>query len=138
MSYQVELFLIFWRMEMNYKRLNRAAMRIAQMFTVMFTCALLFVANLAPANAAPMNNTGANSDLTKGSERLDDVQKKSEEILRNPPMSLDRVQDESNKGLNEVQGAADIQDMNRPSNSQQATSIQEKAEQVLEKVKGEK
>jgi hypothetical protein len=123
---------------MNYKCLNKAAMRIAQVFTVMFTCALLFVANLAPANAASMNNTGANSDLTKGSERLDDVQKKSEEILRNPPMSLDRVQDESNKGLNEVQGAADIQDMNRPSNSQQATSIQEKAEQVLEKVKGEK
>jgi hypothetical protein len=123
---------------MNYKRLNGAAMRIARAIAVVFTCALLFMANLAPANAAPMNNAGTNSDLTKGSERLDDVQKKSEEILRNPPMSLDRVVDESNKGLNEVQGDADVQDMNRPSNSQQATSIQDKAEQVLEKVKGEK
>jgi hypothetical protein len=123
---------------MNYNRLSKVAMRVAQAITLMFTCALLFVANLAPANAAPMNNAGANSNLTKGSERLDDVQKKSEEILRNPPMSLDRVVDESNKGLNEVQGDADIQDMNRPSNSRQATSIQDKAEQVLEKVKGEK
>jgi hypothetical protein len=125
-------------MKMNYRNFSKAISRIAQVCTIALTCALLFFANLAPANAAPMNNTGANSDLTKGSERLDDVQKKSEEILRNPPFSLDRVQDESNKGLNEVQGAADIQDMNRPSNSKQATSIQEKAEQVLEKVKGEK
>jgi hypothetical protein len=50
---------------------------------------------------------------------------------------MDKVQAESNKGLNEVQGDADIQDMNRPSNSQKATSIQQKAEQILEKVKGE-
>ncbi|MCY7283070.1 MAG: hypothetical protein LH679_06430, partial [Cyanobacteria bacterium CAN_BIN43] len=72
----------------------------------------------------------------KGSERLDNIQKKSEEILRHPPLDLKSVQDESNQGLNEVQGAADIQDMNRPSNSQKATSIEEKAEQILEKVTG--
>jgi hypothetical protein len=123
---------------MNYKSFTQAISRIAKVLTLAVTCALLLFVSLSPANAAPMNNSGANSDLTKGSERLDDVQKKSEEILRNPPLSLERVQDESNKGLNEVQGAADIQDMNRPSNSSQATSIQEKAEQVLEKVKGEK
>jgi hypothetical protein len=123
---------------MNHNRFNKLIIRVAQVCTVMFTCAVLFFANLAPASAAPMNKTGSNSDLTKGSERLDDVQKKSEEILRNPPLSLDRVVDESNKGLNEVQGDADIQDMSRPSNSREATSIEEKAEQVLKKVKGEK
>jgi hypothetical protein len=123
---------------MNHDRFNKLVIHVAQVFTVVFTCALLFFANLASANAAPMNNTGSNSDLTKGSERLDDVQKKSEEILRNPPLSLDRVVDESNKGLNEVQGDADIQDMSRPSNSREATSIEEKAEQVLKKMKGER
>jgi hypothetical protein len=122
---------------MNYNRFNKLAIHITKAFTLVFTCALLFFVNLASADAAPMNNTGANSDLTKGSERLDDVQKKSEEILRNPPLSLDRVVDESNKGLNEVQGDADIQDMSRPSNSREATSIEEKTEQVLKKVKGE-
>jgi hypothetical protein len=123
---------------MNNARFQRLITRITKLLTVALACTVLFFTNLLPASAAPMNNSGANSDLTKGSERLDDVQKKSEEILRNPPLSMDRVVEESNKGLNEVQGDADIQDMNRPSNSRQATSIEEKAEQVLKTVKGEK
>lgn len=123
---------------MNYSRFTKIILRFTQTLAIIFTCTLLIFSNAVPANAAPANTTQAKSDLTKGSERLDDVQKKSEEILRNPPLSMDRVQDESNKGLNEVQGDADIQDMSRPSNSRKATSIQEKAEQVLEKVTGEK
>jgi ABC-type phosphate transport system substrate-binding protein len=122
---------------MNYSRFVKMILRLTQALTIMFTCTLLIFGNAVPADAAPANTSQAKSNLTKGSERLDDVQKKSEEILRNPPLSMDRVQAESNKGLNEVQGDADIQNMSRPSNSQQATSIQEKAEQILEKVKGE-
>jgi len=122
---------------MIYNRFAKMILRLTQTLTIMFACTLLIFGNAATANAAPANTSQAKSDLTKGSERLDDVQKKSEEILRNPPLSMERVQNESNKGLNEVQGDADIQDMNRPSNSQKATSIQDKAEQILEKVKGE-
>jgi hypothetical protein len=122
---------------MNYHRFAKMILRLTRTLAIMFTCTLLIFGNAIPADAAPANTTQTRSDLTKGSERLDDVQKKSEEILRNPPLSMDRVQDESNRGLNEVQGDADIQDMSRTSNSQKATSIQEKAEQILEKVKGE-
>jgi len=122
---------------MIYNRFAKMILRLTQTLMIMFACTLLIFGNAATANAAPANTSQAKSDLTKGSERLDDVQKKSEEILRNPPLSMERVQNESNKGLNEVQGDADIQDMNRPSNSQKATSIQDKAEQILEKVKGE-
>ncbi len=122
---------------MNYNRFAKMILRLTQTLAIIFTCTLLIFGNAVPADAARANTTQAKSDLTKGSERLDDVQKKSEEILRNPPLSMERVQDESNQGLNEVQGDADIQDMSRPSNSQKATSIQEKAEQILEKVKGE-
>lgn len=122
---------------MNYNRFAKMILRFTQALMIIFTCTLLVFGNAMSVDAAPANTTQAKSDLTKGSERLDDVQKKSEEILRNPPLSMEQVQDESNKGLNEVQGAADIQDMSRPSNSQKATSIQEKAEQILEKIKGE-
>jgi long-subunit fatty acid transport protein len=124
--------------KMNYDRVTKMALRLTQTLAIIFTCTLLLFSNIAPASAAPANTTQMRSNPTKGSERLDDVQKKSEEILRNPAFSMERVQDESNRGLNEVQGDADIQEMSRPSNSQNATSIQDKAEQVLEKVKGEK
>jgi hypothetical protein len=122
---------------MNHNRFAKIILRLTQTLAIIFTCTLLIFGNVFLADAAPANTTRANSDLTKGSEHLDDVQKKSEEVLRNPSFSMDKVQTESNKGLNEVQGDADIQDMNRPSNSQKATSIQQKAEQILEKVKGE-
>jgi hypothetical protein len=121
----------------NYNRFAKSILRIAKAFAIVFACTFMVFTSMAAVDAAPANDTRAKTDLTKGAERLDDVQKKSEEILRNPPMSFDRVQTESSKGLNEVQGDADIQDMSRPSNSRGVTSIQEKAEQVLEKVKGE-
>lgn len=122
---------------MNYNRLAKMVLRLSKTLAIIFTCTLLIFSNVVPADAAPANTTQTKSDPTKGSERLYGVQEKSEEILRNPPLTMDRVQDESNKGLNEAQGDADINKMSRPSNSQKATSIQEKAEQVLEKVKGE-
>jgi hypothetical protein len=134
----MQILLIFLGgLMMNYSRFAKMILRLTKTLAIMFTCTLLTFGNAIPANAAPANTTQTRSDLNKGSERLDDVQKKSEEILRNPPLSMDRVQKESNEGLNEVQGSADIQDMSRTSNSQKATSIQEKAEQILEKVKGE-
>lgn len=121
---------------MNYSRFGKMVSRLTQTLAVIFTCTLLLFTNVVPAFAATANTTQAKSDPTKGSERLYDVQKKSEEALRHPPLDMKSVQDESNQGLNEVQGAADIEDMNRPSNSQKATSIEEKAEQILEKVTG--
>lgn len=121
---------------MTYSRFGKMVLRLTQTLAVIFTCTLLLFTHAVPAFAATANTTQTKSDPTKGSERLDNVQKKSEEILRHPPLDLKSVQDESNKGLNEVQGAADIQDMSRSSNSQKATSIEEKAEKILEKVTG--
>lgn len=121
---------------MNFNRFSRVVSRLTQTLAIIFICTLLLFSNVLPANAASANTTQAKSDSTEGSVRLDNVQKKSEEALRHPPLDMQSVQDESNQGLNEIQGAADVQDMNRPSNSQRATSIEEKAEQILEKVKG--
>jgi len=121
---------------MVYSRFGKMVSRLTRTLAVIFTCTLLLFTNAVPAFAATANTTQTKSDPTKGSERLDNVQKKSEEILRHPPLDMKSVQDEANQGLNEVQGAADIQDMSRPSNSQKATSIEEKAEQILEKVTG--
>lgn len=122
---------------MNYNRFAKMILRLTQTLAIMFTCTLLIFSNAVPANAAPANTTQSKSDPTQGSVHLDDIQKGSEEVLRHPPLDMKSVQDPSNEGLNEAQGAGDIQQMSRPSNSQKATSIQEKAEQILEKVKGE-
>lgn len=121
---------------MNFNRFDKVVSRLTRTLAIIFTCTLLLFSNVVSASAAPANTTQAKSDPTEGSVRLDNVQKKSEEALRHPPLDMESVQNESNQGLNEVQGAADVQDMNRPSNSQRATSIEEKAEQILEKVKG--
>jgi hypothetical protein len=122
---------------MNYNRFAKMFLRLTQTLAIMFTCTLLIFSNAVPANATPANTTQAKSDPTEGSARLYDIQKSSEEVLRHPPLDIKSVQDPSNEGLNEAQGDGDIDQMSRPSNSQKATSIQEKAEQILEKVKGE-
>lgn len=122
---------------MSYNRFAKIILRLTKTLAIMFTCTLLMFSNAVPANATSANTTQSKSKPTQGSVHLDDIQKSSEEVLRHPPLDMKSVQDPSNEGLNEAQGAGDIQEMSRPSNSQKATSIQEKAEQILEKVKGE-
>ncbi|BAY11670.1 hypothetical protein [Calothrix sp. NIES-2098] len=109
-------------------------LRPVRFLVVAFTCALLLLSNAFPAFAIDSYRSNPEEATTQ----LLDIQRKTDEVERSAPPGLNKVQEESNKGLNEVQGDADIDKMKRPSNSQSATSVEEKIENVLEKVTGKK
>ncbi|MEH1837452.1 MAG: hypothetical protein V7L20_01495 [Nostoc sp.] len=101
---------------------------------VAFTCALLLLSSAFPAFAIDSYQ----SDPTEATTQLLDIQAKTDEAAKEPPEGLKKTQKEANEGLNEVQGAADIDKQKRPENSQAATSVEENIKNALEKVTGKK
>ncbi|WP_375498321.1 hypothetical protein [uncultured Nostoc sp.] len=101
---------------------------------VAFTCALLLLSSAFPAFAIDSYQ----SDPTEATTQLLDIQRKTDEAAKEPPEGLEKTQKEANEGLNEVQGAADIDKQKRPENSQAATSVEENIKNVLDKVTGKK
>ena len=99
---------------------------------VAFTCALLLFSSAFPAFAIDSYQ----SDPTEATTQLLDIQAKTDQAAKEPPEGLKKTQKEANEGLNEVQGAADIDKQKRPENSQAATSVEENIKSVLEKVTG--
>ena len=117
---------------MNIARIKSLLSNSARFLVVAVACSLLLFSNAFPAFAS----SGAKTDPTEGSVHLDDVQRKSEDILKRDPLDLKETQAEANKGLNEIQGGADVNQMSRPSNSRKVESAAEKVERALEKVTG--
>ncbi|MEH2414767.1 hypothetical protein [Nostoc sp.] len=101
---------------------------------VAFTCALLLLSSVFPAFAIDSYQ----SHPTEGTTQLLDIQRKTDEAGKAPPIGLRKTQNETNEGLNEVQGAADIDKQKRPENSQSSTSVEETIKNALEKVTGGK
>jgi hypothetical protein len=99
---------------------------------VAFTCALLLLSSAFPAFALDSYQ----SDPTEATTQLLDIQAKTDEAAKAPPIGLRKTQKETNEGLNEVQGSADIDKQKRPENSQSSTSVEENIKNVLEKVTG--
>ena len=109
-------------------------LRPVRFLILAFTCTLLFVSNAFPAFAIDSYQ----SNPEKATTQLLETQRKTDEVGRSDPPGLNKVQEESNKGLNEVQGDADIDKMKRPSNSTNSTSVEDEVEGFLEKVTGKK
>lgn len=117
---------------MSFNRFISAILRPVRFLIVAVACALIVFSNAYPAAAIG----SVRSNPSEGEAHLDDIQRKSEEITKRDPLSLKETQREANKGLNEVQGRSNVQQMNRPSNSRQATSMGEKVKDALESVTG--
>ena len=95
-------------------------------------CALFLFANAAPALAFG----NSNSNLSKGVEQLDGVQKESEKAISGKLSDNNdgkSVRKNSAEGLNGVQGKADVENMYSPDDSK-ATSIEENIEEALEDI----
>ncbi|NMG21942.1 hypothetical protein [Brasilonema bromeliae] len=114
--------------------LGLSMLRPVRFLIVVFTCALLIFSYAFPAAAIGTQR----SNPEKGEAQLLETQKKTDEVTAKPPLGLKETTERANEGLNEVQGAADINKMNRPENSQQATSAEEQVENFLEKITGKK
>lgn len=111
-----------------------AMVRPVRFIVVAFTCALLLLTNAFPALAIGTTK----SDPTQATDQLNQIQRKTDQIATEPPPSLSREQEETNPGLNEVQGTADVDKMSRPENSQNATTVEDEVKGILEKVTGKK
>ncbi|MCL6753900.1 hypothetical protein KBT16_24160 [Nostoc sp. CCCryo 231-06] len=99
---------------------------------VAFTCALILLSSAFPAFAIDSYQ----SEPTEGTTQLLDIQAKTDEAAKAPPIGLRKSQKETNEGLNEVQGSADIDKQKRPENSQNSTSVEENIKNALGKVTG--
>lgn len=95
-----------------------------------FACALLFFSSAYPA--AAIGSTKSNP--SEGEVNLNKIQQKTDETIQAPPTTLREVQERSQGGLNEVQGAADANKMKNPENSQKATSFIDEVKGTLKDI----
>lgn len=119
---------------MNFARFKLPSLRPLRFVVAALMCVMLLLSTALPAAAIGASKSSPN----KGPEQLNKIQQKTEELTENNAPSNERVINESNKGLNEVQGTANAEKMNRPSNSQGAVTVEEKVEGFLEKITGDK
>jgi hypothetical protein len=112
-----------------------SVVRPMRFLVLAITCALLLLSNTLPAAAIESYK----SNPQKGTEQLLETQRRTDELTTQAPPGLEETQKRtSGGGLNEVQGTADIEKMNRPENSQEATSVEEEVSNFLKKVTGNK
>jgi hypothetical protein len=125
-----------------------ALWRSLRLFVAGCVCALMLFSNAMPAyslpnpfanNKADKTKTVETSNPTKGEEQLTGIEAGAQKTVNRSQdlLSADEVIKRSNEGLNEVQGAADIDQMKRPSNSQGET-IEGILQNKLEKATGQK
>ena len=108
-------------------------MKLAQFFTrivvILFVCGFMTFINIVPAIASQNN-------INRGMEQMPNIQTKAEEALKDAlephPYGQEKI---SNQGLNEVQGSADYNKMNRGANGDTPPAV-EQVENALEKVGG--
>ena len=117
---------------MQFLRFKLPAVRPVRLLIIAVVCSVLFFQNMLPAAAI----SSSPSDLRSGEVQLDEIYEKSEDALRREPRSMKELQSEASKGPNEVQGGADLnsRQMNRPENSEDATTAAEGVEKALKKL----
>jgi len=106
-------------------------LRPLRFVVVAVACTLLILSNVAPAFAA---GTTSPSKPTEGETQLKKVYDESENALNSGLNSIEEVTERAQQGVNEVQGGADLDKMNNPANSQDATTFKDQVKKALEKV----
>ncbi|ADI63339.1 hypothetical protein [Trichormus azollae] len=102
------------------------------MILVVFTCSFIFLFHALPALAI----SSYQNDPTEGPTQLLEIQRKTDEAAKEPPIGMKESQEKTRRGLNEVQGEADFEKMKRPENSQSANSVEQEVEGFLEEITG--
>lgn len=114
-----------------------------RLFVAACACALIVFANVSPAYSLPnpfaSSNSTQSSDPTKGEDKLLGIEAGAQKSVTREQdlLSGKEVTEKSNEGLNEVQGAADADQMYRPSDAQGET-IEEILQDKLEEATGQK
>ncbi|MBW4663737.1 MAG: low temperature-induced protein [Chroococcus sp. CMT-3BRIN-NPC107] len=119
-------------------RFNMSALRPVRFLIAACVCALLLLSNAIPVSADPVNPTSSTSSPQQGEANLQSIEKEAQKAVLKDPYSQKETKDKANQGLNEIQGAADIDQMSRPENSQDAISVEDKSKNFLEAITGRK
>jgi hypothetical protein len=120
-----------------------ALWRSLRLFVAGCVCALILLSNALPAYSLPnpfAPSTPQTSDPTQGEDKLLGIEEGAQKTVNRSQdlLSGEEVIKRSNEGrINEVQGAADIDKMKRPSNSQSET-IEGILQEKLEEATGQK
>lgn len=115
---------------MNFNRRFSAVSRLVRGLMIALVCALFLLTNAYPALAIGSNQ----SRPSEGEPRLNEILEKSEDAIRpENALSGETMAERANEGVNEVQGGGDLDQMNRPDNSRQATSAAEEVQRALSK-----
>jgi TolA-binding protein len=102
------------------------------MRTVLAVVASVLLIFSAASPAVAFGNSS--SSPAKGTAQMNDLQAESERAVKREPRDLKEVQRKAQEGPNEVQGRADMNKMNTPENSKQATTVREQVENAFEDV----
>jgi hypothetical protein len=112
---------------MLFNKLSNWLKNSIRLVLTVMVCGLLFISSVYPAQATP-------SQSTKGEANLNRIQNKTDKVARSNPQGLEEVTKEAQKGINEVQGAADKDKMISPKDASDATTVEEQAKGFLEKL----
>ncbi len=105
-------------------KLNNWLKSSIRLVLTVLVCGLLFISSAYPAQAA----TSKPSD---GEVSLNEIQAKTENVARSNPREIDEIIEESQNGLNAVQGRADKDKMISPEDTD-ATTVKEQAANLLD------
>ncbi|NJO80342.1 MAG: hypothetical protein HC827_18740 [Cyanobacteria bacterium RM1_2_2] len=115
---------------MNLSRRLSAVSRLIRGLALALVCTLFVLTNAYPALAIGSNR----ANPSEGETRLNATIENAEDAIRpENALSSEKVIERANQGLNEVQVDADVDQMNRPENSRQATSAAEEVQRALSK-----
>ena len=120
---------------MRSVRFNLSALRPVRILFAICVSALLVFSQALPAFSAPVNPTGSSTAPQQGEAQLRGIEREAQKAAIDKPYSRKETQSKAQEGLNEIQGAADINKMSRPENAE-ATSVEDKLKNALESVTG--
>jgi hypothetical protein len=118
---------------MKLMRAILSRINLPHFILAIFASVSFFLSNTFPALAI----SSYSNNPKGGTTQLLDIQRRTDKVAESPPLNLKQVEKaQAGKGLNEVQGDADINKMKRPENSQDAVSVEEEVAGFLKKVTG--
>lgn len=106
-------------------------LRPLRFLVIALVCTLLMFSNAMPVLAA---GTTSPSKPSEGEVQLKKIYDESENSLNSGLDSMKEVSERAQKGVNEVQGGADLDKMSTPENSQDATTFKDQVKKALDKV----
>ena len=123
---------------MRFIRLNLSALRPLRFLVACCISTLLVFSNVLPAFSDPVNPTASGTAPQQGETHLLGIEKEAQKAVLDKPYSRGETQGKAKEGLNEIQGADDVNEMSRPENSQDAISVEDKSKNFLDALIGKK